>query len=289
MATSVQPERARPPGAQRRPSTIDFQRQPSTRTDDGLAGVEQPRDRRAARPLHLPAPDAGSQSRTEASSAAYSAVRKIGGIGDQRVETAGPQRLARDRRGRARSAAPISRRFSSAKRERLGREIDADHPIVAALGGEAERDASAPGADVGHPPARHARQHQLDQPLGLGPRDQRAPVGAERQMPEARPSGHVRQRLARGPPPNGPDIGSRAVRRDRRSLADDGLGERLPGDFGPDAVAPRAAAVASPAALSTAAASAISEPRDITASDAHPAPAGSPRAAPRPGDRDLRR
>ena len=92
------------------------------------------------------------------------------------------------------------------------------------------------GADVRHAPAANARQHELDQPLGFGARNQRAAVGAERQVAEPGPSGDIGQRLAGGAPAGWPRRTrwwplARRAQTVRRSPCPTG---DLAGDLGPD-------------------------------------------------------
>ena len=54
-----------------------------------------------------------------------------------------------------------------------------DHLRVGPFGGEAQREAPAPGPDVDHPAGADPRQHQVHQAFGLRSRDERAPVDAE--------------------------------------------------------------------------------------------------------------
>ena len=94
-----------------------------------------------------------------------------------------------DRHGR------VQARYVLARQGRgLGRPLDRDHPLEVALDRERQRDAPTPCPDVrghtSHPASRIPHpgcvQNQVDQPLGLGARNQGAPVDAQLQRPEIR-------------------------------------------------------------------------------------------------------
>ncbi len=82
-------------------------------------------------------------------------------------------------------------------RERVGAQVDTDHRQIGSLLLQGERDSAAPGPDVRDPGAPIERQRDLDQQLGLGPRDQHPAVDRQRDPPERLAPDDVRDRLAR--------------------------------------------------------------------------------------------
>ncbi len=78
----------------------------------------------------------------------------------------------------------------------LGRPLDRNHTIEAPLGRQGQRDAPGPGSDVGCQAALRMSQHQIHEPLGLGPRNERARIDREIERPESDASRRVRERHA---------------------------------------------------------------------------------------------
>jgi len=83
------------------------------------------------------------------------------------------------------------------------------------LVGDRQRDRARTGADVEHP-ARPQLQRQLDQQLGLRPRDQYPPVDLELDVPEPLAPEDVRHRLPPQPPPHHLPKPPRRIRRHPR-------------------------------------------------------------------------
>jgi hypothetical protein len=107
-------------------------------------------------------------------------------------------------------------RVLASQLERLRSQVGAhdpdvvEHPSPAQRHGQGNRDGTATRADVddsdgagarraraGQQPAHHLGLGQLDQPLGLGPRDERSRVGHEGQAAELLDPPDISDRLAR--------------------------------------------------------------------------------------------
>ena len=100
-----------------------------------------------------------------------------------------------------RPSSPSRRRSRARARARRRETSVAVHARVRTLVRERERDRAGAGADVEHArlvDAGEQREAALDDDLGLGPRDERARVGLQRQPAEAPVAEHVGERLARG-------------------------------------------------------------------------------------------